>query len=71
MGTKTAVCQYLTLTDAAARLGVEPWQVRRLHERGILPEPPRLGRNRLYTEADLDTLRQALQEAGYLKTEVA
>jgi DNA-binding transcriptional MerR regulator len=38
---------YLTLGAAAQRLGCQAWQIRRLFERGLLPEPPRVGAYRV------------------------
>jgi DNA-binding transcriptional MerR regulator len=57
----------LTVGDVAARLGVEPWQIRRLFERGILPPAPRVGPYRVIAVADLPKVEAAMREAGYLK----
>ena len=62
---------YLTVGDVARRLGVPQWCVRRLFERGILPPPLRAGLFRLIRESDLPKITAALQEAGYLREEVA
>ena len=43
-----------------------PWQVRRAIERGLLPEPPRLGAYRVFLPADLPRIEAALRQAGYL-----
>jgi hypothetical protein len=51
---------YLTTHTAAKRCGCEQWQIRRLYELGILPEPPRLGQRRIIHEADLPAIREAL-----------
>jgi hypothetical protein len=53
--------------DAARVLGVEPWQVARLYQKGLVDEPPRVGNSRVLTPQDLPALRTAFQEAGYLK----
>jgi hypothetical protein len=56
----------MTVGEAAARLGVAPWRVVRLYLRGLLPEPERVGRVRVVTEAHLPAIRAALVRAGYL-----
>lgn len=58
----------LTLGEAAKSLGVDTWQVQRLFERGLLPEPARFGRYRMVKESELPTVREALKKAGYLKS---
>jgi hypothetical protein len=58
---------FLTLGTAARSLGVRTWQLRRLFERGLMPEPPRVGVYRVIAVADLPGLKAALQEAGYLR----
>ena len=57
----------LTLGPAAKLLGVRTWQLRRLFERGLMPEPPRVGAYRVIAVTDLPYLKAALHEAGYLK----
>jgi hypothetical protein len=57
---------YLTVGAIAARLGCRPWQVRRLFERGLLPQPPRVGAYRVIPAADLPKVKAALCRAGYL-----
>jgi DNA-binding transcriptional MerR regulator len=52
--------------EVAALLGVTPWQVRTVHQRGLLPPPARAGLPRVIFPADLPALRRALQKAGYL-----
>ncbi len=56
----------LTLGAVAKRFGCRQWQVRRLFERGLLPEPPRVGAYRVIAEADLPAVEDALRRAGYL-----
>jgi hypothetical protein len=56
-----------TVGSIAKRYGVAPWQVRRLFERGLLPEPCRLGFYRVLDEADLPVVEDALRRAGYLR----
>lgn len=55
-----------TVGTLAERFGVRPWQVRRLVERGLLPEPPRVGAYRIFTTKDLPRIEAALRKAGYL-----
>ncbi len=56
----------LSLTDVARELDAPVWAVRRLFERGSLPEPPRVGRLRVFSPGDLPVIRRALVKAGYL-----
>ena len=60
------VTPYLTIGPAARRLGCLPWQLRRLFERGLLPEPPRVGAYRVIAEEDLPRVEEALRRAGYI-----
>jgi hypothetical protein len=60
----------LTVIAVATHFGVQPWQVRRLYERGFLPPAPRAGLYRLILSKDLPKVQEALQRAGYLKDEV-
>jgi DNA-binding transcriptional MerR regulator len=57
---------YLTIGDVARRFGCEPWQVRRLFERGLLPPAERLGAYRVVAASDLTAVEKALLTAGYL-----
>jgi DNA-binding transcriptional MerR regulator len=56
-----------TLGAVAKHFGVAVWQVRRLFERGLLPEPGRAGAYRLVAPADLPRVEEALRAAGYLR----
>ena len=64
----------MTTTDAARFFTqnghpVKAWQVRRVYETGLLPEPEaRLGTYRLIRSSDLPRLEDALRKAGYLPT---
>lgn len=58
--------QVLIVGEVARRLGVKPWQVRRVVERGLVPEPTRIGAYRAFAESDLPALDAALRQAGYL-----
>ncbi len=60
---------YLTVGAVARRFGCPPWQVRRLFERGLLPQPPRVGAYRVIPIADLPRVEEALRQAGYLGPE--
>jgi hypothetical protein len=42
------------------------WMIRRLFERGFLPEPGRAGFYRVLPESDHDIIQAALRRAGYL-----
>ena len=56
----------LTIGQAAERLGAQSWRLRRLYQRGLLPEPQWVGRSRVVNEDDLPQIRTALEKAGYL-----
>jgi hypothetical protein len=43
--------------------------VRRVYERGLLPEPLRIGRYRVITEADAPAVEGAMRRCGYLRRE--
>ena len=61
------MAKLLTIGEVATRFGLQMWQVRRLFERGFLPEPDRVGVNRVVPEGDMPKIEKALREAGYLK----
>ena len=54
--------------DVARQVGCRPWHIRRICEKGLLPEPPRVGRQRAFRPSDLPALRAALAKVGYLKS---
>jgi DNA-binding transcriptional MerR regulator len=58
--------QLITLGDVARRFNVPLWKVRRLYERGLLPEPARAGAYRVVSTRDLPKIEAALRRAGYL-----
>ncbi len=68
MGTEELL---MTTGDAAQELGCREWQVSRLFERGLLPEPRRVGGKRVLTRADLASIKAALTRAGYLRSPTA
>jgi hypothetical protein len=52
--------------EAPRRSGVPAWKVRRLYETRLLPDTPRVGRDRVLTEADLPAIEAKLREVSYL-----
>jgi hypothetical protein len=62
-------CSYLTVGAVARRFNCQPWQIRRLFERGLLPQAPRLGAYRVIALVDLPRVVEALRLAGYLPEE--
>jgi hypothetical protein len=62
--------QHRTLGDVAKRYGIPIWKVRRVYERGFLPEPPRAGAYRIVADDDLPQVEAALRAAGYLPPDV-
>jgi hypothetical protein len=63
----TAAPRLYTVGEAAQKLGCQGWMVRRLFERGLLPEPPRLGITRALREDQLPEVGRLVREHGYLK----
>jgi hypothetical protein len=61
-----AARRLLTLGQVARRCGVDLWQVQRLVDSGRLPEPPRVGKYRVFAESDVPAIRAALSKAGFL-----
>ena len=65
----------LTIGDAARRIAdktqhpIDPWQIRRVITRGLLPEPDRVGAFRIFYDDDLPAIETALRDAGYLPQE--
>ncbi|HQR07137.1 MAG TPA: hypothetical protein PLN21_09960 [Gemmatales bacterium] len=58
---------YLTLGALAKRYpGLQVWQIRRLFERGLVPEPPRVAGLRIIPIDDVPKIVTALKNAGYL-----
>ncbi|HEX5269602.1 MAG TPA: hypothetical protein VFW33_03895 [Gemmataceae bacterium] len=71
MTTTATLARLLTLGQVADRLRAQLWQVQRVIDRGLVPDPPRLGRNRVVCVEDLPAYRTALAVAGFLKGEEA
>jgi DNA-binding transcriptional MerR regulator len=61
----------LPLGKVAEHFEVPIWQVRRLFQRGLLPEAPRVGPYRVVGVDDLPQVEKALRDAGYLPAEGA
>jgi hypothetical protein len=61
--------RYYTLGDIARRHGCFVWQLRKLFERKLLPEPTRIGIYRVVAEEDLPAVEKALKDAGYIPSE--
>jgi hypothetical protein len=57
----------LSLGDVARVLGCQLWQVGRIFDRGYLPQPPKIGKNRVVTREYLPEIKEALVKAGFLK----
>lgn len=58
-----------TLGDLARRFDCPVWAVRRVFERGLLPEPSRAGPYRVIAEPEVPAVEAALRAAGYLSAE--
>jgi hypothetical protein len=56
----------MTTGEAAAAVGIRDWQLIALLQRGLVAEPKRFGRSRVFTADDLPRLRAAAVRAGYL-----
>lgn len=62
----------LTTGQVADILGLQLWRVQHLFQRGLIPEPKRFGRYRVFSRADLPAIEAAARKAGYtLKPELA
>lgn len=55
-----------TTTQVAELLGTPTWRVQRLFEDGTLPDPPRLGRQRMIPRSQLPDILDALRARGWL-----
>lgn len=60
---------YLTIGRVAEHFGCQKWQVRRLFERDLLPQAPRIGAYRVIAVSDLPCVEKTLRQAGYLPHE--
>jgi hypothetical protein len=59
----------LAIGAVARHFGLPPWKIRRLFERGFLPEPRRVGAYRVIPARDLPKIEAALRRAAYLPTQ--
>lgn len=55
-----------TLGDLSRRFNCPLWAVRRVFERGLVAEPPRVGAFRVVADEDVPAVEAALRSAGYL-----
>jgi hypothetical protein len=55
-----------TLGDIARHHDRPVWMVRRVFERGLLPEPARIGGYRVVPLTDVPLVEAAMRRAGYL-----
>jgi hypothetical protein len=58
-----------TTAQVARLLGVEPWMIHSLLRRGLADPPAKLGPTFAWSPADVERLRCALVEEGYLPSE--
>lgn len=59
--------EFLTSGEVAKLVGISRQHVTRLYEQGRLPPAPRHGRTRLIPAADLEKIKAAAREAGYME----
>ena len=71
MTTTDAPDRILTTGALAKRLGCEPWHVLRAVKAGMVPEPPRCGPFRCWREADVESVRAAMVQLGYLERQAS
>jgi DNA-binding transcriptional MerR regulator len=63
--------QEMSLGQAAEAAGLKEWQLVSLLRRGLVDEPKRFGRYRVFTPENLPRIRDAAVRAGYLDAESA
>lgn len=56
----------LATGDVADLIGIQTWRLQHLFKRGMIPEPRRLGRFRVFRAADVPAIKRAAIAAGYL-----
>jgi hypothetical protein len=61
------MAENLTSGDLCRMFRVLPWQIEQVCQRGLLKEPKRLGRWRIWRSSDLPAVEEALIAAGYVK----
>jgi hypothetical protein len=57
----------MTTAQAAAAVGVAPWMVRSMIWRKVLGPPVKCGPTFTWSEQDLERLRQAARQEGYVQ----
>jgi hypothetical protein len=57
---------FRTTAQVGRCLGVELWVIRNLIWRGVVAPPPKLGPTFAWTPGDVERLRSALADEGYL-----
>jgi|GEM_PF-2448743 hypothetical protein len=57
---------FVSLGELAQQLGVQVWQIARLFELGIIPEPPRLSRRRVIPKAAIPDIIEGLRQRHWL-----
>jgi hypothetical protein len=62
-----AESDFFTIGQLAKRFGCQTWQVGRLFERRLLPEPMRIAGNRVIRADELPAVEQALEQCGYIE----
>lgn len=60
----------LSTREVAEIAGVKTWQVRRLYEDGMLPEPGRFAGKRAISKTDIPQIVLLLEKRGWLKAPV-
>ena len=60
----------LTAGQVADITGVQLWRLHRLIARGLIAEPRRIGHFRVFSRAELPAIRQAAEQAGYMRVPV-
>lgn len=67
MGHSNQHPEFISVGQAANRLGIRTLHVCRLYERGFMPPAQRVGMRRIIPLEDLPKLKEAAKAAGYLK----
>jgi len=62
----SSMLPYLSLGELADMLSVQAWRISRLFEQGEIPEPPRVGRNRMIPKTAIPDIVDALRRHGWL-----
>jgi len=55
--------------SVADEVGIDSWRLRMLADRGLCPQPQRLGRIRVFKRSDIPAIREAAHLAGYIRSE--